>query len=431
MPDERDIPTGRLGRFARLVGVGARTGASLLLSKDGKGAAEHAAEVLGSLRGLAAKVGQMASYVDGFVPDEHRVAYERALKGLQAASPRSSSAAIVRLVESELGAPVDELFARFDRAPFASASVGQVHRATLHDGRDVAVKVQHPGIDAAIEADLRNASVVQGIVGTLVPKSLDVKGIYEVVRTRFREELDYTLEAERQQWFRELHADDPAVRIPAVVRERTSRRVLTTEFEAGVGLDEVLLADEDRRRWYAETLWRFVFRSILVGGMFNADPHPGNYLFADDHVVFLDFGCVQPVVEPEISCARAMHRAAIEHDEPGFRRACARMLGTHGGAYEDAVLGYTRRGFSPLFDSPFRITSAFVANNVKEIQSLKRLMFKKDAGVVAMPPALLFMNRLQFGFFSVIAKLDVTVDFAAIERRLLAEVGTTAVPAAV
>lgn len=422
MADERGVPTGRLGRLAKLVGVGARTGASLLFSKDGAGAAEHAAEVLGSLRGLAAKVGQMASYVDGFLPDQHREAYSRALSSLQAAAPRSSFAAIRSVIERELAMPVDEAFAELEPEPFASASIGQVYRARLHDGRRVAVKVQHPGIDRAIEADLSNASVMQGVVGMLAPKSLDVKGIYEVVRARFREELDYELEADRQEWFARLHEGDPAIRIPAIVRERSAKRVLTSELADGRPLTEIIGDSEDRRREYVETMWRFVFRGILVGGMFNADPHPGNYVFGDGHVVFLDFGCVQPVEGDVLRCARQMHRSAIAHDEQGFRRACAGMLGTKGGAYEDAVLGYTRRGFSPLFDSPYRIRPEFVASNVKEIQGLKSLMFKRDDSVVGMPPALLFMNRLQFGFFSVLAKLDVEVDYAAIERRLLAAV---------
>jgi len=421
MTNERDVPTGRLGRLAKLVGVGARTGAGLLFSTDGRRAAEHAAEVLGSLRGLAAKVGQMASYVDGFVPEAHRDAYAKALGTLLAAAPHSSWTSIRKAIETELGDSVETLFAEFEHEPFASASIGQVYRARLHDGRRVAVKVQHPGIDQAIEADLRNASVMQGMASLLVPKSLDVKGIYDVIRTRFREELDYTFEADQQEWFTRLHADDPAVHIPRVVRERSTRRVLTTELALGRTLDQVLSDDEASRRTYVETMWRFVFRGILLGGRFNADPHPGNYLFGDGgNVVFLDFGCVQPIVDPVLGWARIMHRAALDRDESGFRRGCAGMVGTNGGAYEDAVVGYTRRGFSPLFESPYRMTSEFVASNVREIQGLKNLMFKRDASVVGMPPALVFMNRLQFGFFSVLAKLDVTVDYAAIERRLLA-----------
>jgi len=395
----------------------------MLLARDGQGAAEYAAEVLGSMRGLAAKVGQMASYVDGFVPDAHRATYEQALGKLLAATPHSSWTSIREVIELELNAPVQTLFEAFEQEPFASASIGQVHRARLLDGTPVAVKVQHPGIDRAIEADLSNASVMQGVVGMVAPRSLDVKGIYDVVRQRFREELDYGLEADRQEWFARLHADDDRVHIPKIIRDRSSRKVLTSTFAEGRALEAALTASEAERRAHVETMWRFVFRGILVGGMFNADPHPGNYLFREDgHVVFLDFGCVQPIVEPSLSNARVIHRAAIDRDEAAFRRGCARMLGTRGGAYEDALVGYTRRGFTPLFESPFRIHPEFVANNVREIQSIKKMLFSREETVVGMPPELLFMNRLQFGFFSVLAKFDVAVDFAAIERRLLESV---------
>src|SRR5262245_44070247 len=115
--------------------MGLRTGASLLLARDPEGAARHAAEVLGRLRGLAAKIGQMASYVDGFIPEEHREHFEAALRGLRCAAPRSDAAAVIRLIEEELGAPLSELFAELEPEPFASASIGQVHRARLADGR--------------------------------------------------------------------------------------------------------------------------------------------------------------------------------------------------------------------------------------------------------------------------------------------------------
>jgi predicted unusual protein kinase regulating ubiquinone biosynthesis (AarF/ABC1/UbiB family) len=423
--DDAAVPTGRLARFAKLVGVGARTGASLLLSRDGKGAAEHAAEALGSLRGLAAKVGQMASYVDGFVPDDHRESYERAMGKLLSATVHSSPQEIRKVVEAELGAPIDELFASWDDAPLASASIGQVHRATLHDGREVAVKVQHPGIDRAIEADLNNAGVLQGMVGALVSKNVGVKDVFEVVRQRFREELDYELEARRQRAFIEIHAADPEVRIPAVVAERCSRRVLTTELVRGVSLDEVAAgSDPERRRHFAEVLWRFVFRGNLVAGMFNADPHPGNYIFDEDGAVyFLDFGCVQEIGEHELGWARKTHRAALARDERGFEAGVVGMMGLHGGAYERAVLDYVRLCFIPLFDAPFRIDRAYVTKVVREIQSLKRFTISRDKSVVAMPPGLVFMNRLQFGFYSVLARLDVTVDYAEVERGVLGDAG--------
>jgi predicted unusual protein kinase regulating ubiquinone biosynthesis (AarF/ABC1/UbiB family) len=421
---ERKLPTGRLGRLARLTHAGARTASSLLFGRDGTAAAQQTAEILGSLRGLAAKAGQMASYVDGFVPDEQRAAYEGALRSLCAAAPRSAPAAIRAVVEDELHAPLRELFSEWDEEPFASASIGQVHRARLADGREVAVKVQHPGIEQAVNADLANGRSVASIITAAGPRAMNVKAMYDEVAARFREELDYELEAQRQREFRALHAGDPFIRIPDVIAPRSARRVLTSELARGAALDDVTGAPEHRRRHYAEVLWQFAFKSILVAGAFNADPHPGNYLFgADGSVTFLDFGCVQSLPAEQLARYREMHRAAIRGDEPAFRDAVRALFGTRGGAFEQAMIDHTRRCFEPLFSSPYRITGAFVAELVRGIQQLKRFMISRDPSFVPMPPSLLLLNRLQFGFYSVLRRLEVTVDYRAVEQRLPSEAG--------
>jgi predicted unusual protein kinase regulating ubiquinone biosynthesis (AarF/ABC1/UbiB family) len=418
------IPTGRLGRVVRLAGVGARAGAGLLLSKSGAGAADYAAEVLGTLRGLAAKVGQSLSYVDGIIPEAQRESYERALGKLRDATPRSPPDAVRRVIEEELGAPVERRFAPFDDRPFASASIGQVHRATLEDGRAVAVKVQHPGIASAVESDLENASVMEGLVTTLGPKGVNAKAAYDEVAARFREELDYELEAERQSQFSRLHAGDPTIRIPEVIVERSSRRVLTSELVEGLSFEAAMAESAEQRERWAETLWRFVFKGNLVGGMFNADPHPGNYLFGPDgKITFLDFGCVQPISAERLPTARAMHLAALRKDEPGFAQHTAVLLGTRGGEYGTRAVAYSRRCFEPMFGSPFHITRVFTTSLVNDLRDLKRLFWAKDGSFVMLPPAMLFLNRLQFGFYSVLARLDVRVDYAGVERRFLTEAG--------
>jgi predicted unusual protein kinase regulating ubiquinone biosynthesis (AarF/ABC1/UbiB family) len=408
----------------RLAGVGARAGAGLLLSKRGVNAAEYAADVLGTLRGLAAKVGQTLSYVDGIVPEAQRESYEKALGKLRDSTPRSAPEAIRRLMEEELGAPVSRLFQEFDDQPFASASIGQVHRATLPDGRVVAVKVQHPGIASAVESDLENAGVMEGLVSTLGPKGINAHAAYAEVAARFREELDYGLEAERQAMFTTLHAGDPTISIPAVIGSHSSRRVLTTELVEGRTFEQALRASESERRAWAETLWRFVFKGNLVGGMFNADPHPGNYLFGDDgHVTFLDFGCVQPIEPQRLPIARAMHRAALARDEAAFAEHAAALLGTRGGDYGTRAVAYSRRCFDPMFASPFHVTRAYTTSLVEDMKALKRFFWAKDNSFVMLPPAMLFLNRLQFGFYSVLARLDVTVDYARVERNFLSAAG--------
>ena len=420
--DDSGVPIGRLGRFVKLAGVGARASVDMLSRRGSEKVAERAAEVLGNLRGLAAKLGQTASYVDGFVPETHRAVYEKALGALRTAAPHSSAVAIRALVEEELGAPLDRLFATFAEEPFASASIGQVHRAELPNGQAVAVKVQHPGIDGAIESDLSNVSLLEGFVGALGPRALNSGAVLEEVKTRFREELDYRLEAERQEQFRALHAADPKIAIPRVIRERSARRVLTMELVSGATLEEAALTSPELRISYAETLWRFVFKGNLVGGMFNADPHPGNYLFQPDgSVTFLDFGCIQPIQGDRLEAARELHRAALAKDEPAFRRAAAVILESKGGTYEAAATAYSRRCFEPVFASPFRITSEFATSLVQEIKTVKEQLWAKDKSFVQLPTGMLFMNRLQFGFYSVLARLDVSVDYAEVERRFLAE----------
>ena len=424
MSKDSGVPTGRLRRFAKLAGVGARASVDMLARRGSEKVAERTAEVLGNLRGLAAKLGQTASYVDGFVPETHRAIYEKALGALRTAAPRSAPSAIRALIESELGAPIERLFESFAEEPFASASIGQVHRAQLPSGQAVAVKVQHPGIDRAIESDLANVSLLEGFIGALGPRSLDSGAVLEEVKTRFREELDYRLEAERQEQFRQLHAADPTISIPRVVPERSARRVLTMELVSGASLEQAALAAPELRRRYAETLWRFVFKGNLVGGMFNADPHPGNYLFQPDgSVTFLDFGCIQPISGHRLEAARQLHLAALRKDELAFRRAAAVILESKGGSYEAAATAYSRRCFEPVFASPFRISSEFATSLVHEIKSVKDQLWAKDDSFVQLPAGMLFMNRLQFGFYSVLARLDVTADYADVERRFLADAG--------
>ena len=327
-----------------------RSGAGMLLDRDGTSTAQRAAVVLGTLRGLAAKVGQMASYVDGLVPEKHQDAFESSLKVLRAAAPQSNPAEIREFVEEDLGAAIGDLFAEWDDEPLASASIGQVHRARMSDGRELAVKVQHPGIAAAVEADLANASILEAISAAPGMKRLDVKTMLAVVRQRFREELDYELEAKNLAFFAELHSEDPTIRIPTLVASLCGKRVLTTELVRGKSFEEACSTAESDRAAWARTMWRYVYKGNLVGGKFNADPHPGNYIFHEDGAVtFLDYGCVNPIPPRRVDCARRVHWAALDGDLQRFDEAVSRMLESKKGALEDFARGYTRRCFEPLF----------------------------------------------------------------------------------
>jgi predicted unusual protein kinase regulating ubiquinone biosynthesis (AarF/ABC1/UbiB family) len=225
---------GRLGRLRKLAGVGLRAGADAVMGREGV-AAEHAAEVLGNLRGVAAKVGQMAGYVDGVVPEGQRDNYEKWMKRLLDQAPTSDPVEIRTQIQEQLGQSMDEAFASFDETPVASASIGQVHRATLADGQVVAVKVQHPGIDKAMKADLKNSGLVEQSFRMFAGSKFESKRIAAEIRERFAEELDYELEASRQQKIIDIHDGDPSIRVPALVHSHCAPKVLTMQWAEGMG----------------------------------------------------------------------------------------------------------------------------------------------------------------------------------------------------
>ncbi len=368
--------------------MGVRTGAGMVLSKDAGPAAAHAAEVLGTLRGLAAKVGQMASYVDGLVPPQHAEAFESSLKALRAQAPKSSPVDIRRLVEEELKGPIDTHFASWSDAPLASASIGQVHRATLPDGTEVAVKVQHPGIHSAVESDLANAGLIESFAGAFGGKRFDTKTMMAVIKARFREELDYAHEAGNLQRFAELHIGDPTVRVPRLVETHSSRRVLTTELALGATFDEACTASEEER----------------------------NYVFHEGgRVTFLDYGCIQRI-DDRRARAVGVHRAALAKDEQEFGRAVSRMVNAKPGPLEDTAIRYTRECFRPLFESPYRVTKPYAASLVNGMKDMALVAMKvPEEQLFTMPGDMFFVNRLQFGFYSVLARLDVETDYARVE----------------
>ncbi|HNS95326.1 MAG TPA: AarF/ABC1/UbiB kinase family protein [Polyangiaceae bacterium] len=423
MSSDRLVPRGRLSRLAHLAAAGTRLGTRKLRGSNESLSAADTARVLGDLRGLAAKFGQMAGYVDGVLPAAQRSTYGEALASLfqhAAPSPREH---IESLVRSELGAYAHELFASFGEQPVASASIGQVHRARLHDGTDVAVKVQHPGIRNALQSDLANLGWLESLFGSYLGAGFNAHGVVEEFRERFLEELDYRKEATHQQKFHELFRDDPQILIPEVIFDRSSSRVLTTRWAQGLTLDEASLFPLKERKAWTETLWRFVFRSSLVGGLFNADPHPGNFFFQKDGVVtFIDFGCVQPFPQEQLAHALRAHEAAIHRNEKAFHDAGALMLNVQAGLHADLALSFMRQCFEPLFASPFRMTSSFVSDLVQQLQqSAFRARRMTTKQINPLPRGILFLNRLQFGFYSVLARLDAEVDYAAIERPILKE----------
>jgi predicted unusual protein kinase regulating ubiquinone biosynthesis (AarF/ABC1/UbiB family) len=253
--------------------------------------AEQIVAVLGTMKGAAMKLGQVMSFLDvGLVPEEYREEFQRKLAELRDSAPKVSFSQMRKVIEAEFEDPLEEVFARFDTEPIAAASIGQVYRATLHDGREVAVKVQYPGVASAVRADLKNLGMIMRLLSRMAP-GLDVQGITQEIRLRIDEELDYELEASNQRAMARIFRGHPFVHVPEVIMSLSRERVMVTEFVSGTGFEELKSADAEQRNRIAEIVFRFYFGCMYRHHQFSGDPHPGNFmLLADGRVAFLDFG---------------------------------------------------------------------------------------------------------------------------------------------
>lgn len=272
------------------------------------------AETLGEMKGAVMKVGQVASQVKDLLPEE----FAKALEKLQKESPPMPFRVIRKQIIDELGAPPYELFREMDEEPFAAASIGQVHRAVLQDGREVVVKVQYPGVEESVESDLKHLKRILKLAGLLKVEEHVIDEIFAEIRNRLRDELDYEQEAENLRAFREFHAADEGVVIPDVVAEFTRKRVLTLSNEPGDSLETVATSDaypQDMRDLLGRRIFDIFGKQIFVHHAVHCDPHPGNFAFRPDgSLVMYDFGAVKRLT-PDITTAyRRITRAAYARD---------------------------------------------------------------------------------------------------------------------
>jgi len=285
-------------------------------------AAERMVDALGSMKGAAMKVGQLASFIDtDFLPDEYRELYQDKLSALRSSAPAMPWEKVSAVLEEEWAQDVSELFAEFEHEAAAAASIGQVHRARLCDGRQVAVKIQYPGVAEALRADMRNAGMMLRFAKALVP-GLDAKAAAEELSERVLEELDYEYEAQNQRSFARAYRGHPFVYVPDVVTRLSTDRVLVSEWVDGAGFEEVKALGQDARDRFAEIVFRFCFGSIFHLQHFNADAHPGNYLLmGDGRVAFLDFGMTKRLDKEQIELEIAALDAVFEDDPERLRIA--------------------------------------------------------------------------------------------------------------
>ncbi|HEX3828226.1 MAG TPA: AarF/ABC1/UbiB kinase family protein [Sporichthyaceae bacterium] len=383
--------------------------------------AERYTEYLGHSRGALMKAGQILSMV---IPEsgedgQYRGIYQAAFARLQDSAPPMPTELAVETVETELGRPLSEVFATFEPEPLAAASIGQVHAATLHDGTGVVVKVQYPGVQEAIRADLANTELLGTFLQMLlfvVPLSkTDVRGMAKEIAERIGEEIDYLTEAANQQEFAEAYRGHPFIRIPKVHDELTTHRVLTMQHVDGMRYAQAARAELPLRDRWGEAIYRFLYGSLSKLGLVNADAHPGNYLFhPDGSVTFLDFGCVKRLTPPQVDTlvelfrhlasqdAEALHRYAIEAgyiraaDVPDADRLAAFLLLSQ--PHLTAPQPFT---FTP------ELMAALTRDALKE--SNREVMRKLSS-----PAFLTMINRVGTGTFAVLGGLRATGDWKSV-----------------
>ncbi|MGH2763786.1 MAG: ABC1 kinase family protein [Thermoleophilaceae bacterium] len=434
--EDTSIPTGRIRRttqVGQVVGAqGARyagtRAANLARSKEEAAdalerrhleAAQRMVETLGRMKGAAMKIGQLASFIDTeFLPPEYRELYQEQLARLRTEAPTMPWSKVRSVLDEEWGDPVEELFEDFEHEAAAGASIGQVHRAVLPDGRRVAVKIQYPGVADAIAADMQNAGMILRMAKALAP-GLDARAAAEELKERVMEELDYELEAQNQRSFARGYRGHPFIYVPDVVTRLSTERVLVTEWVDGAGFEEVKSLPRRERDRFGEIVFRFCFGSIFHLQHFNADAHPGNYvLMPGGTVAFLDFGMTKHLdkeqIELEITALEAIfdedpERLRVALHDLGFlnnpQRVDAEQLMEH----VKVVGGWYMEDREVTVDSR-RVMDAIAA--VSDPRSeFYRLMRREN-----LPANELMGRRMESGVLAVLGQLEATGNWYRIGR---------------
>ena len=387
-------------------------------------AADEFAAELGNMKGVMMKAGQLVSFIMEALPDEA----QQSLSSLFADAPPMPPETARRVVVEELGDAPERLFLDWRAEPVAAASVGQVHRIVLRDGRRVALKVQYPGVGDAINADLNNARAMYAMLSMFALKGLDTKGLVDELRDRMGDELDYRIEARNQTEFADHYRDHPFITVPDVIERWSTGKVIATEWVDGLSWAEFMsVADDDARRRAGESIWRFSQHSMSVLGAFNGDPHPGNYRFQrDGSVTFLDFGLVKRWSPGEWQRLSPTLDAVIVQRDP---RATMREMEHVGflvpdhGLHAEQVYAYVSSPYVPYLSEEFTFTRRFMQDTLTTMIDLKG----PHAPVIEklnMPASFVILDRVGWGVSALLGKLEVTAPW----RGMLLEYQTGSAP---
>jgi len=428
----RPMPTGRVRRTAKVGGlVGsevvrayANKAANLVRTDEDRSAADarrrldaarHAVEVLGAMKGPAMKVGQMASMLDlGGLPPEELEALQAKLGELRDRAPQAPFKDMRKVIEQDLGDRLGNLFAEFEPDAAAAASIGQVYRARLHDGREVAVKVQYPHVAGAVRSDLQNLGMILRAAKRFAP-GLDAKATALEMRERISEELDYEHEAQAQRTFARRWRGHPFIAIPNVVTDLCRARVLVTEWIEGIDFEQLKEAPQATRDRVGEIILRFFYGSLYRFGQFSADPHPGNFrVQRDGRVAFLDFGMTKTISRTRIVAELGLLRAALEHDADGVHAGLA-ALGFFERAdprFDPARVLEQVRAINAWYtnDEPVTLTSQYVSAllaHAGDPRSEYWDLMKNET----IPPESVFASRMQAMTLGTVGQLGATANW--------------------
>ncbi|WP_322819227.1 AarF/ABC1/UbiB kinase family protein [Tepidiforma sp.] len=380
---------------------------------------EDVTRAMGEMKGAAMKVGQVLSMLSGVVPPE----MAEGLARLQADAPPMAFELVEEVLEAAYGRSPKAVFRSLEREPFAAASIGQVHRAVLWDGSRVAVKVQYPGVREAIERDLANVAVLLG-VGGLVAKGLDIGTLVRDLGEGIRGELDYRREAAWQQRFFDAFEGHAFVRVPRVYHELTTETVLVQEWLPGLPFREALRLPQEERNRLGEMIYRFCFGSLYRHGLFNGDPHPGNYLLlGDGRIGFVDYGCVAEFDAAVIEGFKRLIRALDRGDREGWRAATEAIgiLLPDAPFTTEELYEHMHWYWAPILEDEVEYTPELAGEMVRR-NTMTTGLGGRINRFCTIPAGMVFLTRINFGLAGLLASLRARGPWRAIVREYVEDV---------
>ncbi len=417
--EEANRLSARAARYLRVgtnVGaVAARVAGSRLLGYDldrEKSAAELA-KALGGLKGPIMKAAQLLSTIPEALPPE----YARELAQLQSAAPPMGPAFVRRRMQAELGPDWQTRFKSFELASTASASLGQVHRAVAHDGRALAVKLQYPDMQSAVEADVTQLKVVFAIHARMDP-AVETGEILKEISARLREELDYGLEARHTALYRLIFRDDPLIRVPEIVPELSTRRLLAMTWLEGRRLLDYKSAPVEDRNQIARAMFRAWWFPFSHYGVIHGDPHLGNYTIFEEEgrpagINLLDYGCMRTFAPKFVGGVVDLYRGLHEGDEARIVHAYE-TWGFTGLSKEliDVLNIWARFIYGPLLDDRVRsIAEGTTPGEYGRREAFTVHKALKEKGPVKVPREFVFMDRAAIGLGGVFLHLDARLNY--------------------